>query len=498
MSEPFFPMGELVLAVAVAGFVMLTDALCRPRPPANRPLRSAPGAAVLLAAGAIALGAALVITGALLTSVVLVAGLAALVALVSNVKNKVLGEPLVFSDFALLGALFQHPHFYISALRGWQMMVILGGAAGLLAVLLRFSSLDLAPRLWGLAIAALAGTILVWLLRLAVWRAVRASPDVNRDVRDHGLIATLLVHWTGWRILPDPTPCAAPPIIAGTNPVVVVVQCESFTDPADLLHDAAFALPGLAEARSVALQHGRLLVPGFGAYTMRTEYGVLFGRNEEQLGLRKFDPFLTAHREASFCLTKRLCDKTWTSFFVHPHDLRFYGRDRLMVEAGFGTLVGEPHFSPPPPGHGRYVSDAAVADAIINLARASASATLIYAVTIENHGPWPVSKGGSTGPSDSPYLRLVRNSDAMLARLVRFARDLDRPVILCFFGDHRPSIPAMSEPGEERHTPYVLVSYEADGSQLYDAPVEVDLTPAQLHHRILEVIGAHALRVGQA
>ncbi len=498
VSEPFFPISDMMLAAALAVFVVLSDVLCQPRPGPNRLLRSPTGVALLLAAAITVFGAALALTGALLTSAALVAGLVALAALVSNIKNKVLGEPLVFSDFALVGAVFQHPHFYVSALRGWQIAVILGGAAGLLAILVRLSTLDLVPRLAGLAIAAMGAAILAWLLRAAGWRAIRASPDVNRDVRAHGLVATLLVHWTGWRRQSDPEPCTAPPITAAGSPVVIIVQCESFTDPADLLGDGACAMPGLAEARSAALQHGRLLVPGFGAYTMRTEYGVLFGRSEEQLGLRRFDPFLTAHREASFCLAKRLCDKTWASYFVHPHDLRFYGRDRLMVEAGFGALVGEGHFAPPPPGEGRYVSDAAVADAIIDLARTSLGATLIYAVTIENHGPWPASKDGPANAGDAPYLRLVRNSDAMLARLVTFARELDRPVTLCFFGDHRPSIPAMSEPGKERHTPYVLVSYDADGALVRDQPVEVDLTPAQLHHRILDVIRGDGLRVRQA
>jgi hypothetical protein len=80
----------------------------------------------------------------------------------------------------------------------------------------------------------------------------------------------LLVHWTGWRRQPDPAPCTAPPIAADAAPVVIIVQCESFTDPADLIGDMACPMPGLAEARALAQHRGRLLVPGFGAYTMRT------------------------------------------------------------------------------------------------------------------------------------------------------------------------------------------------------------------------------------
>lgn len=498
MSAPFFSTFELASGAGLVGIVILADALSQPRAGQRIGWRSRAGTALLIAAAGLALGMALMLTGAMVTSAALVAALAALLALVSNIKNKVLGEPLVFSDFALIGAVFQHPHFYVSALRGWQIGLIIGGTAGVLAILAGFSSLALPPRIGGLVLAVVAAAALIQLLRSPMWHPVRAQPDVHRDVRAHGLLATLLVHWTGWRRQPDPAPCAAPRIAAAANPLVIVVQCESFTDPADLLGENACPMPGLAAARSLAQHRGRLLVPGFGAYTMRTEYGVLFGRSEDALGLRKFDPFLTAHREASFCLPNRLCDQTWQSLFVHPHDLRFYGRDRLMAAAGFGALVGEDAFSPPEPGAGRYVSDAAVADAIIALASKAASATFIYAVTIENHGPWPVPKGDAAGPGNAPYWQLVRNTDAMLARLVAFARACGRPVTLCFFGDHRPSIPGVSEPGDERHTPYVVLSFDADGAALAGEPAAADLTPAQLHHLILDTIRRYASGPRQA
>ena len=488
VSAPLFSTLEMASGAALVGIVILADALSRPRAEARFGLRSAPATAILVACAGLALGMALMLTGAMITSAALVATLAALLALVSNIKHRVLGEPLVFSDFALIGAVFRHPHFYVSALRGWQIALILGAAAGLVAILAGFSALGWAPRAGGLMLAVLAGAVLRALLHAPLWHAIRHQPDVHRDVRAHGLLATLLVHWTGWRRQPDPAPCAAPPIAADAAPLVIIVQCESFTDPADLIGDLACPMPGLAHARSLAQHRGRLLVPGFGAYTMRTEYGVLFGRSEAALGLRKFDPFLTAHREASFCLPRRLCDQTWQSLFVHPHDLRFYGRDRLMVAGGFGALVGEDAFSPPGPGAGRYVSDAAVADAIIALAGKAACATLIYAVTIENHGPWPVPKGAAAGAGDAPYWQLVRNSDAMLARLVGFARGCGRPVTLCFFGDHRPSIPGVSEPGAARHTPYVVISLDADGEPLGYDPADADLTPAELHHVILGAI----------
>ena len=146
------------------------------------------------------------------------------------------------------------------------------------------------------------------------------------------------------------------------------------------------------------------------------------------------------------------------------------------------------HFAPPSAGEGRYVTDAAMAGTIGDLARKATEATVLYAVTIENHGPWAPEDG--SGPRDlvSSYLRLVRNSDAMLATLLEALADLGRPSVLVFFGDHRPSIPGVTTPGPVRHTPYVVVRLDASGAVVEGEQRRVDLTPAQLHHAVHDLL----------
>ncbi|KAJ8133789.1 hypothetical protein OY671_012997, partial [Metschnikowia pulcherrima] len=116
---------------------------------------------------------------------------------------------------------------------------------------------------------------------------------------------------------------------------------------------------------------------------MRTEYGSLFGRDEEESGFRRFDPFSTAVGEASHALPARSAGRGWRSSFLHPHDRRFYTRHRVMPAAGLAEMVGEGHFAPPSAGEGRYVTDAAMAGTIGDSARKATEATVLYAVTIE-------------------------------------------------------------------------------------------------------------------
>jgi hypothetical protein len=395
-------LSDMIVALPLLSVLsVLADAFAAPRRPI---VRSPAGAAVLLLAAVFAFGVLLILTAAPMVSVVGVAILLATLSLISNIKRKVLGEPLVFSDFALIGAVFRHPQFYVSALRPWQGVVLAGGLGGLGVTLTLLSNSADVPRFGGAVLASGAWAGMAAALFHLRRRGFAAVPDPEEDVARLGLVPCLLAHWRTWRASAHPPPCHFPPISGGTRQLVVIVQCESFTDPADLFGDPALALPGLERARAMAWQAGRLEVSGFGAYTMRTEYGVLFGRAEEQLRMRRFDPFLTAAGEASWALPNRLGRDEWDSWFVHPHDMRFYGRHRLMPEAGFGTLVGEEFFPRPGPDEGRYVSDAAVADRIIEIAQNSAGASLLYAVTIENHGPWPPEERDAARGA-SPYLR---------------------------------------------------------------------------------------------
>lgn len=485
---------ELLIVGGMLAASVLLDAAVFPRSSGVGPvaLRSLPGVwfqSLLLATAA---GLFLALTGNPLAAAILALAAMGLLVVVSNAKHRVLGEPLLFSDLALFGAVFRHPQFYLTALRTWQILAIVFGAVTVVWLLWRHSVADAMPHAFGLALL-LAGLGVIHASMRTRWaRSLMTRPDAETDVMRHGLMATLLVYWLRWRASTKPP---AAPALAEQNTtasddtpqVVVIVQCESFADPQDIFGAEADPLAALSAARKSAWQAGNLQVSGFGAYTMRTEYGVVFGRDDAALGFRQYDPFLTALDDPTYALPNRLAGLGWRSLFLHPHDMRFYGRDRIMPAGGFAELVGQDRFAPPAPGEGRYVTDAAMADVIVELARAAQDQTLLYAVTIENHGPWKASADGSVDLAAS-YLALARNSDAMLERLSSELSRLGRPAMLVFFGDHRPSIPGLCDPGNARHTPYVIMRYDASGRPLTGDGRQIDLTPAQLHHEVLALV----------
>jgi hypothetical protein len=481
--------GVIFFLAMLAGSLLL-DRLVRPREPSGRRWQ---GTLLHLLVMTGLFGLFLAAAGSAAVAAILGLGLMALFATASNAKHGMLGEPLIFSDLALFAALVRYPRFYFSALSMRQRWMLGTGATFLLVALVMLFVSRPAPHLAGLAILVSAMTASMLLLGSGPYRALVRTPDVDADLARHGLISTFVLYWLRWRTTLDPPVCPSSGGDAVTDLVlppdlVLIVQCESFADPVELTDEPRHALPGLERARASAWQWGDLGVSGFGAYTMRTEYGVLFGRSEMALGFRRYDPFLTAHGETSYALSARLRANGYHCSFVHPHDMRFYGRDRLMPAIGFHRLIGEEGLAPLVPGSGRYIDDRTLGMSLHELIDKAAEPTLIYAVTMENHGPWDKDQlTGSLGGLEA-YLRHLRSSDVMLTELIEHLSGAGRSALLVFFGDHRPSIPGFIEPGGARHTPYVMLRFSADGEIVEGENRRVDLSPDELHHAILRCV----------
>jgi len=395
-----------------------------------------------------------------------------------------LREPVVFSEMSELPQVFTHPHLYLPFAGPG---LVIGGAAaavGLGLALLLFEPPVVLPRpLMAIAAAALIVTA-GWLIArepllgaaARVTRRLGPSGEPFADAARLGPFGMLIAHALIARAERSPRRAVlcAPNvnrIIRRDAAPLILVQCESFFDarrlspsvPRDLL-------PGFDAACETAALYGRLEVPGWGANTMRTEFAVLTGMPESELGYDRFNPYYALARTPIASQVWRLRQAGYRTICLHPFDRRFFRRDLAMPALGFEEFLGRDTLggSRAPP----YYPDADLAHDILRLLDAEGPCTLIFAITIANHGPW-MDKGPPIDsdlarlfdPAEVPqggalmrYLDGLRSSDDMLRILLDELQKRRSPAVLGFYGDHLPSLPrAYAHFGfDEPHSDYVI------------------------------------------
>ena len=235
-------------------------------------------------------------------------------------------------------------------------------------------------------------------------------------------------------------------------------QCESFFDARRLSPRVPpELLAGFAACCESAAPFGRLAVPGWGANTMRTEFAVLSGIAEDELGYDRFNPYYALARVPIESQVWRLRRAGYRTICLHPFDRRFFRRDLAMPALGFEEFLGRETIggSRRPP----YCPDPELAQSILRILDEVGPRTFIFAITMGNHGPWAL-KGppidpllaGRFDPAELPggggllrYLDGLRRSDEMLRDLMAGLRRRGEPAVLGFYGDHLPSLPAVFE-----------------------------------------------------
>ncbi len=455
----------LLICLAVWRFVLRQGA-CAGAWPGRQPIAAGLDMAPVLVGFAAGLGA---LARPLLAGLA-VAALAGGLSLADRVKRAVLLEPVVFADRAELLEVVRHPRLYLPfAGSGF----VLGGAG--VAIAAAIATLAwLEPPLWDRSVAAaLAEAVIAGLAiwgslhitsiwpglvdRVAAVYTARLAPtrDPAQDAARFGPLATLIVHATvahserpGNRARAAAVPAMVFPDSGGP---VVLVQAESFMDPGRLHPALAGLLPAFA-VRSV--QRGCLDVPAWGANTVRSEFAVLSGIAEQVLGLDLYNPyesFVSADLVLP-SLPSMARAAGYRTVFVHPFDLGFYGRSRVLPRLGFDELIGPAAFAGAAK-RGAYVGDEAIAPVVADVLRRHGPRTMIFAATMEAHGPWSNTGGGPRlpipdalqGTADSGqlgrWLWHLQGTDRMLGILQQMVAV--QSGWLAVYGDHQPSLPGV-------------------------------------------------------
>jgi hypothetical protein len=382
-----------------------------------------------------------------------------LVIAVSNAKFRALREPFLFSDFGLFSQALRFPRLYLPFL-GMARATAVG--LGLIAAVAIGLALE---EPWPVGWVPASALLVCGLILLLTGSRLASAPSLDpvTDLATAGLVPNLWLYWQAERTA-LPTPPARPwledlrVLDAAQDPAdlpdLVLVQSESFFDTRRLY---AGVRPSILRHFDTlvthALAHGRLDVPAWGANTMRTEFAALTGIPEGTLGVHRFNPYRRVAKAGRLALPQQLRSLGYRTVCIHPHPAGFFGRDRIFPKIGFdvfldiGAFTGAARVGP-------YIGDAAVMAKIAEILGAATRPTFVFVITMENHGPLHLER---VAPGDvdrlyqtppqagwqdlTVYLRHLANADQMLGDLAELLRSRQRPGLLCWFGDHVPSLP---------------------------------------------------------
>ena len=368
-------------------------------------------------------------------------------------------DPIYAEDLLIVAEARQMAGQYIQLTPAILCSAAAAAAAALL--LFRFRSRPLRP-LPRLALAAAVIALSLWLYpnvytSQRIYDSMKVRPglnqwiDTNRYISRGGIYPFL-------HSIPDAIPEApegydpaeaeailsaypSDDIPAEKQVSIIVTQLEAFSDLSRLTDRITGADP-YAEYHALLDEsyHGRLLPNVFAGGTIDTERAVLTGFSA-----------LESFRRPSWSYARYFADQGYTLQGAHAGYEAFYNRLNVNENLGLPDYrFIENYFS-------GFVSGIPGDDVLLPditehaLSAMESGPVFSFNVTYQNHGPYPSDSARFSEPfvpqddlSDSDYhivnnyLYGIRDTAVQLQAMADVFRGLDEPVILVFFGDHKP------------------------------------------------------------
>lgn len=253
------------------------------------------------------------------------------------------------------------------------------------------------------------------------------------------------------------------------QPSVIVIMNESFADLSTFGVIDGYEGPTYVrdELSAESVASGNLYVSVQGGGTCNTEFEFLTGLPMAFLGSRKY-PYVQYDFSETDNLARQLGDLGYDTTAIHPNNANNWDRKKVYAQMGFDDFLSIEDFeggSGDPlsdflavdeiEGVETYhngVSDGATYDRILEILESDDDPQFVFDVTMANHSGYDV---GNIPDQDqvhytvdgistldyryiNEYLACINKSEADLRDFVDELRELDRPVILVFFGDHQP------------------------------------------------------------
>lgn len=396
--------------------------------------------------------------------------IAFLLSLISGIKMKILGVPLLPTDFVLTSETEDMTQYLQNIMKPKTLIgiaVYVASSIGLLYFIPEMVRKVRGKERVAFVAAAAIFIAFVYYQPKAMMQGVfgiEEKPWNQKDnVLSNGLMLSTLLNLNHMNVSKvagyDENAISAivnrtnEPVKAGDTaeikPNIIVVLSEAFWDPT-VIPNLTFSkdpIPGFHKL-SEKFSSGWLLSPQYGGGTANVEYEVLTGNSMRFMppGSTPYNQYMTRQVDSLASIAAR---QGYNTVSINPFHNWFFNSKTVYKNMGFSKFISMEFFDQK--FEGPYLADDEAANLIIKESRATAGPDMIFTNTMENHFHfWPgkfkentIKISGVEGQAKGFLETLsqgINGADRMLLKLVDHFSQTNEPTILVFFGDHLPSL----------------------------------------------------------
>lgn len=406
------------------------------------------------------------VTGRTRLSYWIVSFIGFVLALISGIKSKMLGVPLLPWDFVLTGEAADMAQ-YLKNVLSLRLVVELALFVSVSWLALYRTSRLIKVIRWKERVVAVAAaviftSVLYWDKPLPVKAAFGISPipwDQSEHIGTNGLLLATMLNLDYMKVdkMEDYNETAISDIKSATShpkpvpdvkPNVIVVLSESLWDPTQL-KSVRFSEDPLSFIHELqkSTAAGTLLSPQFGGGTANVEFEVLTGNTMRFLpeGTIPYNQHINRGVDSLASIFAR---QGYYATAISPFHRWYFNGDKVYRNFGFRQFIPLEYFDPV--YSGPYIADDEVAKMIIRQTQTTSDRDFVFANTMENHfhyypGKFPENTIQAAGKLSEEsrgmletYAQGAKHADQMLKTLVEHYKQSDEPTMIVFFGDHLP------------------------------------------------------------
>ncbi len=235
------------------------------------------------------------------------------------------------------------------------------------------------------------------------------------------------------------------------KPVIIAIMNESFADFRVLgnLETNQPVMP-FFDSLSENITKGYTLASVFGAKTPNSEWEFLTGNSMAFLPSGSVPYQQYVDDKNAYSIVDILKKEDYACVSMHPYYSTGWSRDTVYPKFGFDEMYFLDDFDQSSLMR-NYVPDAVMYDKIIERYESGEENEnlFIMGITMQNHGGYrdyfenfqnDVYGINIRYPDVNQYLSLAHQSDLALEKLITYFSSVEKPVVICFFGDHQPSL----------------------------------------------------------